>query len=234
MGEVIIQKETTRDPISLIGREAALCWGGDIADKEKNRKRGLDCLKSEHGRTWEFPQIYVYLKGYSARVIREFYTHIGGMSTRLQASTRYINYKDFAYVTPASIELDAEKKETYERCMNYISASMELLETLNAPREDIAMLLPLGMKTEVICRMNLRTLIDMTKQRACSRAYVEFRELIQDIWSALDAYGDYGEWSYLKENYDKPKCDFSGFCTERYGCGRMPKKDEARTDLHTN
>ena len=42
MGKIIIQKETTTDPISLIGREAGVCWGADITDKEKN----LSNLKS--------------------------------------------------------------------------------------------------------------------------------------------------------------------------------------------
>ena len=34
MGKIIIQSETTVDPISLIGREAGVCWGGNIADAE--------------------------------------------------------------------------------------------------------------------------------------------------------------------------------------------------------
>ena len=93
MGKIIIQEETTLKPISLIGKEAGVCWGANILDEEKNYNRGLDCLASGHGRTWEYPQVYVILDGYSARVIRELYTHIGGAPTRLQASTRYIKYQ---------------------------------------------------------------------------------------------------------------------------------------------
>ena len=45
------------------------------------------------------------LQGYSARVAREWYTHIGGMPTRLQASTRYIDYEHgFDYIIPPSVE----------------------------------------------------------------------------------------------------------------------------------
>ena len=82
MGKIIIQKETTKNPISLIGEEAGVCWNANIKDDEKNYSRGIDCLASGHGRTWEFPQVYMILDGYSARVIREFYTHIGGSPTR--------------------------------------------------------------------------------------------------------------------------------------------------------
>ena len=41
MGNVILQKETTIDPISLIGREAGVCWGADITDTEKITKEEL-------------------------------------------------------------------------------------------------------------------------------------------------------------------------------------------------
>ena len=93
MGRVMIQNYTCKNPITMIGFEAGICWGADTADEKKNYRRGLDCLESGHGRTFEFPDVYLTLEGYSARVIREWYTHIGGQPTRLQASTRYINYE---------------------------------------------------------------------------------------------------------------------------------------------
>ena len=106
MGKVIILDETTRNPITLIGKRAGVCWGADVTDDEKNYKRGLACLSSNHGRTLEFINVEMVLEGYSARVIREWYTHIGGSPTRLQASTRYIDYSKFDYVTPRKIEAD--------------------------------------------------------------------------------------------------------------------------------
>ena len=225
MGTVLIQKETTKDPVSLIGREAGVCWGADTEDAEKNYKRGLSCLASGHGRTWEYPQVYVVLDGYSARVIRELYTHIAGGPTRLQASTRYINYeKGFDYVTPHAIEENDEAKETYENAMESIVIALQTLEALGIPREDCAMLLPLGMTSKIVLRTNLRNLIDMSHQRLCTRAYWEFRELMQDLMKALAEYSD--EWKYLTENWFMPKCEVTGFCTEAKSCGRMPKKEK--------
>ena len=104
MGKITLFPETTVKPITLVGRRAGVCWGADISDDEKNYKRGIDCIEADHGRTLEFPNIEFVADGYSARVLREWYTHIGGLPTRLQASTRYINYKDFPYVIPKSIE----------------------------------------------------------------------------------------------------------------------------------
>ena len=68
----------------------------------------------------EFPQIFLTIDGYSARVIRELYTHIGGAPTRLQASTRYINYGDFEYIIPPSIQSNPFATEEYKYVMNII------------------------------------------------------------------------------------------------------------------
>ena len=223
MGRIIIQSETTLDPISLIGREAGVCWGADISDEEKNYKRGVDCLESGHGRTWEYPQVYMVLEGYSARVIRELYTHIGGGPTRLQASTRYINYqKGFEYVTPPTVEKNEAAKEVYDNAMNEILSAMQKLDQLGIPREDSGMLLPLGMESKVVLRTNLRNLVDMSHQRLCTRAYWEYRLLMKELMEQLSGYSK--EWKYLVENYFKAKCDVSCFCTEKNSCGRKSKK----------
>ena len=75
MGNITILSETTKNPITLIGERAGICWGTDITDAQKNYKRGLDCIEANHGRTLEYPNIEFIIDGYSARVIREWYTH---------------------------------------------------------------------------------------------------------------------------------------------------------------
>ena len=97
MAKVTILDETTKNPYELIGRMAGICWGAPVDSEQKNYKRGLECIKSRHGRTWEYVEVYMVLEGWSARVIREFYTHIGGAPTRLQESTRYVDCTDFEY-----------------------------------------------------------------------------------------------------------------------------------------
>lgn len=232
MSKVIIQDFTTTKPISMIGAEAGICWGANTTDEEKNRKRGLDCLQSGHMRTAEFPQVYMILDGYSARVIREFYTHIAGGPTRLQASTRYIDYskgEGFDYVVPSSMRYSNntfEENMAYRCCMSDINKVCQALIKKGVPKEDVANLLPLGMETKVVVRTNLRHLIDMSHQRLCNRAYWEFRQLMKDIMEALSEYSP--QWEYLVKNYFKPKCEVCGFCTEKNTCGRRPKESEVK------
>lgn len=223
MGKVIIHPATTKRPISLIGEMAGVCWGSDTTDEAKNYRRGIDCFESEHGRTFEFPDVYILIDGYSARVMREWYTHIGGMPTRLQASTRYIDYGEFEYVTPKSISDCVAAKGVYESCMTMIANSVRMLECeFGIPREDAAMLLPLGMETRVVCKHDLRNLIDMSRQRKCSRAFWEYRDVFDALEKALTEYSD--EWAWIVKTQFMPKCVARGYCTEKHGCGMYPKK----------
>ena len=227
---VTIQEFTPTKPINMIGMEAGVCWGADINDEEKNRKRGLDCLRSGHMRTAEYPQVYMILDGYSARVIREFYTHIAGGPTRLQASTRYIDYEHgFDYIVPTTVQKNSIALTTYLNAMEEITKSLQTLDELGIPREDSANLLPLGMSTKVVVRTNLRHLIDMAHQRLCTRAYWEFRILMQDIMKALSEYSD--QWKVIVAEFFKPKCEVCGFCSERNTCGRRPKESNIKEYL---
>ena len=224
MGKVTILEETTKNPITLMGQRAGVCWGANTEDAEKNYKRGLDCLSSGHGRVMEYVNVEAVFDGYSARVIREWYTHIGGAPTRLQASTRYIKYGNFKFVTPHTVEKNPEAKKIYEETMATIAENAAKLENeLGIAREDAAMLLPLGMETRIVDKRNLRNLVDMSHQRMCSRAFWEYRELMRDLCAALRAYSE--EWAYLVDNYFMPKCEVAGFCTEKKSCGRKPGKE---------
>lgn len=223
MGTVTILDTTTRNPITLIGERAGVCWGADTSDLAANYRRGWDCITSGHGRTLEFVNVEMVLDGYSARVIREWYTHIGGAPTRLQASTRYIDYHNFDYIIPGSIGANFEAFGRYVSAMDTLRRTAGTLEKMGIPREDIANLLPLGMTTKVVDKRNLRNLIDMSRQRMCERAYWEFRELFDDILCALEGYSD--EWMTAIEKTMHAKCHVLGYCPEKHGCGKYLKRE---------
>lgn len=223
MGTITILPETVKNPIQLIGNRAGICWGADINNAEKNFNRGLDCLKSNHGRTFEFVDVHMIIDGYSARVMREYERHVGGLTPWLQASTRYINYKNFDSIVPRTIERDGQAKVVFNQTLRHIREGLEELSEMGVPKEDIANLLPLGMTTKIVEKRNLRNLIDMSHTRECTRAYWEFRELFNDIKKALSAYSP--EWKLIVDNYFKPKCEVIGYCEETKSCGRRPKGD---------
>lgn len=222
MKSITILPETTKNPITLIGHRAGVCWGADVTDDKKNYKRGLDCIKANHGRALEYVNIETIIDGYSARVIREWYTSLGGAPTRLQASTRYIDYSDFDYITPSSLKTDVEK-DIYNNVMYVISKAAQALEKRGVPREDIGLMLPLGMTTRIVDKRNVRNVMDMSRQRLCSRAYWEYRELMKNYLDELYKYSE--EWATLIPMIMIPKCEMLGYCPETYSCGRKPKKE---------
>lgn len=226
MGNIVVHSETTKKPVTLAGEMAGLCWGANVDDEQKNFKRGLDCIESGHGRVMEFPQVYLIIDEYSARVIREFERHIGGAPTFLQESTRYIDYSNFNYVIPPSIKKNSEALNVYNSLMSQIKLTANSLGLLGIPKEDIGMIYPLAMDTKIVHRTNLRNLYDMAQVRECSRAYWEFRDLFKAIKLALSNYSN--EWNYLINDLKifKPKCEIFGYCNEKKSCGKYPRKGE--------
>lgn len=221
--KITIGNETSKNPLEIMGKYAGDCWGADTNDKNKNIKRGKNCIADGHGRVAEFPQIFIKIEGESARFCRELYTHIGGSPTRLQASTRYINYqKGFEYITPSKINKNKDAKKIYDKAMDNVVKSMQELEKYNIPREDIANLLPLGMTSTMMLRTNLRMLISMSRQRMCNRALWEFRDFMNLLCQELSKYDK--QYEYIIKNYFGAKCEFLKYCPESKSCGKYPKK----------
>ena len=214
---VTILSTTTKNPRTVMGERAGVCYGADIFNTEKNYARGLDCLQSQHGRVLEFVNVEMIIEGYSSRVIREWYTHIAGGPTRLQASTRYIDYNNFEYFIPQSIQNNKQALNEYDNIMTCISLTYKQLLSLGISKEDAANVLPLGLNTKIVDKRNLRNLIDMSHQRLCTRAYPEFRILMKDIMAELCNYSE--EWRTIVELTFVPKCKFLQRCPEKHSCG---------------
>lgn len=219
-----------KSPISLIGKNAAVCYGKPIEDgySESDYKRGLACIESGHGRALEYASVDVEVSGYSARCIREVYTHIVG-ATRLQESTRYIDMNDFGYFIPKSIADNPKAHMIYVYLMDTIKSSYERLRECDIPVEDCANTLPLAYHSRITFKINVRSLLHLAEERLCSRAYHEIRDFVNEFKKALYSYGDAAcelEWQEIALMM-QPKCRKLGYCPEKKGCGMMISKKEA-------
>ena len=166
---VEVKNYTTKNPLQMIGEMAGVCWGANIKDNEKNIARAIDCIISGHERTEEFPDVYLVIDGYSAKCIRELYTHLGGAPTRLQASTRYIDYekKGVEVVTPHSVANQELAKEAWDETIEAIRTGMSKLKALGIPNEDFTNLLPFSYKTNMVWKVNLRTFVHFMYSMLC-------------------------------------------------------------------
>ncbi len=222
---ITIKEYTTKAPLQMIGEFSGICWGANVEDRQKNIKRAWDCIESGHGRTEEFPDVYVVIDGYSAKCLRELYTHIGGSPTRLQASTRYIDYaKGFDAVEPPSVASNPEAEAVWRETLNVISVGMNKLKELGVPKEDYTNLLPLAYRSKMVWKVNLRTLVNFFGMRLCNRAYHEIRALARELKDALSEYSP--EWKEIADALFVPKCVHVGFFTEAKSCHYRPPKSE--------
>ncbi len=213
----------TSNPLTLMGKVASACW-----NSKPSPKIGIECIESGHGRVLEYADIIAEIEGYSARMIRELYTHCPGVS-KLQSSTRYIGYGNFDYIIPQSIENKPLALEEYKICMEKIKETYLVMQMEDVPKEDIANILPLGMKSKIVLKINARALLHMAEIRLCNRAYWEFRKF---MWKLLDEVANLDEeWAKIV-TYAKPKCEVYGVCNEKNSCGAYKLKKATKGLKH--
>lgn len=222
MKKIKILDWTIKDPLNCIGYCAGICWNSNVSVNQKNVKRAIQCILDGHGRVEELPDIYITIEGFSAKCLRELYTHIGGSPTRLQASTRYINYSEgFNVITPHSVSKNPEALKIWDDTISHIGKSMKELKKLSIPNEDLTNLLPLAYESKMVWKINLRALINFFNMRLCNRAYWEIRELSILLREELSNYSE--EWNTLSELF-VPRCKALGYCVEKHSCGLKPSK----------
>ena len=223
---------TTEFPLQKMGYNAGVCWDAPLDDAEKNKKRAISCIKSGHGRVMEYVDIELVIDEVSARCLRELYTHIGGAPTRLQSSTRYVSEQDgFGYYIPPKIENDLANKTVFTNGMSDIQNAYNALLENNVSKEDAANILPLGMNSKMVWKVNLRTLINFMNRRLCMRALREIRELAVEIKDRLAEKND--EWAWIADNLFVPTCEMYKyrnpnlvFCPEAQCCGKHKKIEQ--------
>lgn len=198
----------TKNPLTVIGTNASYCYNTKLKDEGHASRIAKHCLNSGHGRNMEFADITLKITC-SARVAREFYTHIGGSPTRVQASTRYITYDNFDYFTP---ELPEDLEKDYHKLMIDIKRFYMKMKDNNIENDKTGYVLPLAMKTTFIWKGNIRTLENMFGQRLCSRALKEYRQLMVEIKRKINKLDD--EWKWISDNFFVAKCIKAGHCIE--------------------
>lgn len=223
MSSIEIFTETTKNPLELVGKTAAVCYNSSTDDYNKNIERALNCIESGHGRVLEWVNISLKINC-SAKCARELMRHIVGTSV-LQSSTRYIDYeKGFIAVTPKTVLETNGAFEVWNDTINAIQNGMTKLKELGVAKEDYTNLLPLAYETEMVWKVNLRCLINFFNQRLCNKAYWEIRELAESMKIALSNYSD--EWKIISDKLFVPKCVAQGKCVEKKSCGVFKSWEE--------
>lgn len=220
----------TPSPESVCDLGARVCVSEDIPELNEDLKALSHALESGHESVLEHASFTFAIRGISRACSHQLVRH--RMASYSQQSQRYVKMDGFDYVVPESFKnttideyLDSGEcyapvyaSELYHRVMNEIEDLYEVLFNAGIPEEDARYILPNACKTNLVVTMNARELRHFFSLRCCERAQWEIKDLAEKMLSlvrevAPTIFEDAG-----------PRCKTLGYCPEKRGCGKMPKK----------
>lgn len=215
----------TPAPESVCNLGAEVCVSVDRPDlKEEGHKSLYHAIASGHESVLEHAVFTFAIEGISRACSHQLVRH--RMASYSQQSQRYVKMDGFEYVVPDSfkgIAIDEvwgwTAHNTFSSIMDDIHNFYNLLIKAGVPEEDARYILPNACKTNIVVTMNARELRHFFSLRLCERAQWEIRQvaemmlaLVREVAPTL--FEDAGA-----------RCKALGYCIERRGCGKYPKKN---------
>lgn len=198
-----------RDPDGVVGRSAAMCYGGS------NYVKALaTALEGHHESVTEHAQFTFEIKGVSTCLLAQLTRHrFFSFSVK---SERYCGASR-ERVIPLSIRKDAYVNQMVEDLFGHIDAVYELALRENIPKEDIRYIMPKATTYDLIASANARELNHFFELRCCNRAQWEIRELAENMLACVKTVAP------LTFIHSGAFCKRWGFCPEgKKGCGKYP------------
>lgn len=126
--------------------------------------------------SWEFVSYTFLVEGVSRA-----YTH-QQVRTRAasyaQQTMRVLEMGEFDYVYTDRNLADPEAKAVVDACNAVIKRAYNDLIRIGQPAEDARGILPTNIATNIVCKFNLRTFVDLAKSRTGGRAQSEYQKVI--------------------------------------------------------
>jgi thymidylate synthase (FAD) len=211
----------TPDAEKICGMAARICYKNinsidELEDNitEKEIITSLEsCLKSGHHSVIEHANFTFAIEGVSRALTHQLVRH--RIASYSQQSQRYIDMREFNFITPPTIKSDYEMKKRYDEYMKNVP-----YEEFSAgvPKEDARFVLPNACESKIIVTMNARSLYNFFKLRCCTHAQWEIRILANKM---LDLVKDVAPNLF---RYAGPSCVCEKICREKEPCPRMQKE----------
>ena len=212
----------TPQPERTVASAARLCYSskdGDdlykgLSDKEVS-KLVTKLAEMGHLSTFEHASFTFSISGVSRVLTHQLVRH--RIASYSQRSQRYVNEKNFEYITPNSIEKNGQAKKIYEDYMNHAKEVYKQLQEI-VPQEDARYVLPNSTETKIMVTMNARSLLHFFEVRCCVRAQLEIRQLADRMLALVK---EVAPTMFLNAG---PTCVTQGVCNEGdLSCGRLER-----------
>ena len=208
----------TENPVLAIEEAASNCYD---SKPSKNGRIMRSCYESGHQSVLEFADFTFHVELISRACSHQVVRH--RCASYAQRSQRYVEEDNFRYVTPHTIQMNADALAKYIEFMTQCQNTYSNLVELGIPPEDARYVLPNACCTIIEVKMNGRELIHFMNERLCTRAQWEIRELARNMKKCVE---EYSNECKMFSQFLKPKCCSQwpfNFCTEQKSCGLAPK-----------
>jgi flavin-dependent thymidylate synthase len=175
----------------------------------------LDYMARTIPSSWEFVD-YIFLVTGVSRA----YTH-QQVRTRAasyaQQSMRIVNVSDFDYIFTERNQQSPTAMAALRRALEVIKATYSQLISEGQPTEDARGILPTNIATNIVCKFNMRTFVDLAKARTGGRTQSEYQRVVSKMvdevlavhpWMDKFLHGDLGR-NYFDE--------IEAFAAEQFG-----------------
>ncbi len=219
----------TPEPESVCNLGAKACVSVDIPRLDWVLRALDHALESGHESVLEHASFTFTIEGISRACSHQLVRH--RMASYSQQSQRYVRMDKFDYVVPESIrdmeglwhkekEGTLTTSEVYVELMDYISELYVRMIRVGIPEEDARYILPNACTTNLVVTMNARELRHFFSLRCCERAQWEIKQVADMM---LDLVKEVAPTIFEDAG---PRCKQMGYCPEKRGCGRVPKRKE--------
>jgi thymidylate synthase (FAD) len=170
----------TQNPEYVCAQAGKVCYspyGLEEIQKRLQKKEYGDFLENiirmGHLSVIEHAGFSFMLEGVSRACSHQLVRH--RLASYSQKSQRYVNEKQFEYITPPSITAEAGLNQAYARFMEHTQVFYSSLLQSGIPAEDARFVLPNAAETKIFVSMNGRELLHFFEKRLCRRAQWEIR-----------------------------------------------------------
>ena len=173
--------------------------------------------------SWEFVDYVFLVEGVSRA-----YTH-QQVRTRAasyaQQTMRVLNMGEFDYVYSDRIAAHAVAKHHVDALLGQIKNTYKILtEGFGIPVEDARGILPTNIATNIVCKFNLRTFVELAKSRTGGRTQSEYQRVVNAMVDEVLKVHPWAEKFLFQQGRDY-FAEIEAFAEREYG-GNLLKKGE--------
>lgn len=181
MKVTLISHTQDAENLLLFTKATRLTMSPGLLDEIRNRTHDekmaeLEYMANTIPSSWEFVDYVFLVEGVSRA-----YTH-QQVRTRAasyaQQTMRVLNMNDFDYIFTDRNKEDAGAMAVIEQVLDTIKAGYKTLIDMGQPAEDSRGILPTNISTNIVCKFNLRTFVDLAKARTGGRTQNEYQKVV--------------------------------------------------------